>query len=277
MYTPEHTASNNRRISLARIVVTAIVALIAVTWLMRESGLGKTIRTQYRNSIFAAGSKAEEAKSYFDQAKGYLAEADWEKAERNFSRVIALDDTHAEAYQWRGRARRELNELGNAMLDENKAIQLNPQLAGAYRERALIKRTQDRWEEAITDLTKAVSLDDQDFEAYQALGDLYYAYHRWSEAIKAYSRAIEVRPDYLPTKELIGLYELRAVSYLNNGQIEEGVDDLDAMLTLDPSLHYDLRQFADGGLRSELSKLSPGSPAYAKLEKLLKRLDEWGY
>ena len=70
-------------------------------------------------------------------AKNHLN--DYNGAILDCNKAIDLNPQYAEAYNNRGTAKRGLNDHNGAIADYDKAIELNPQYANAYRNRAEVQ------------------------------------------------------------------------------------------------------------------------------------------
>ena len=111
---------------------------------------------------FSEGKTAFEAQKY-DEAINY------------FDKAIANDPNNAEAYAYRGRAKRDI-DLKSSIDDCTKAIDLNPSLCQAYYGRGNAESISKKFDEAIKDFNKAIELNPKFAEAYASRGiTKYYA------------------------------------------------------------------------------------------------------
>lgn len=253
---------------IGQIIVTGIVTLIVVAWFFRTTKLPETFEETV--ALAQASNPKESAKFYFDKAMEHMQMTEWEQAEKLFTEAIQIDDTNAESYHQRGRARGELLRVMEAKVDQNHAIRLDAHHAGAYRERGWISYLQGKSDEGIEDLKKSVSIK-EDYEAYSALGTIYCGQQQWLPAIEAFSKTIELLPDGITIVESSIYYEMRGWAYLSAGQIEPGIDDMDRA-SFNPFARKRINRFLPG-FHEERDKLSPDSPLYRKIDKLIKRLE----
>ncbi len=83
-----------------------------------------------------------------------------------YSEAIKKNPRSVEAYDWRGMAYDELNELDKALADYNEAIKLAPEYADAYNNRGEVFRKKKMYREATGDYRKALQLDSSFAEAH---------------------------------------------------------------------------------------------------------------
>ncbi len=76
----------------------------------------------------------------------------------DFDKAIDLNPSYAEAYNSRGSAYFEVGDFGQAIADYNRAIEMNPDFGGAYANRGLAYANLGDVDQAIADLEKAISL-----------------------------------------------------------------------------------------------------------------------
>ena len=79
--------------------------------------------------------------------------------EKEKTEISSVDFKEAEIYYNRGSNKYKLNDYEGAMLDFNKAIELNSDFTYAYVFRGLVKDSLKNFEDAILDYNKAIKLD----------------------------------------------------------------------------------------------------------------------
>ena len=84
----------------------------------------------------------------------------------DFNRAMQIDPNYAEAYNCRGIARTGLGEYWAAITDFTKAIEINPRYAWAYNNRGVTKSHLNDNRGAIADYAKAIEIDPNIAAAY---------------------------------------------------------------------------------------------------------------
>jgi tetratricopeptide (TPR) repeat protein len=153
----------------------------------------------------------------------------------------------AHAYSNRGVAKRKLGQYQSAILDFDKAIQLDPSAALAYNSRGNAKMDLGQYQSAILDFDKAIQLKPDYLNAYDMRGYAKFNLKQYQAAILDYDKVIQLKPDY-------------ADAYYNRGytkgflqQYQSAILDFDKTLELDPDFAnaYYYRGLAKSKLKQE--------------------------
>ena len=148
-------------------------------------------------------------------------------------------------YFERANALYKLKNFKTALLDYNKAIELDPNNANIYYQRGLLQK--DRWVygqkyDAIKDFTKAIEIDSNKAEYYFQRGLCYEEITSHNEeAIEDFSQAIK-----LDSKKF-QIYSHRGNAYYKNGNYEQAIVDFEKYLEQNPEdieVQYD-KKFAE--------------------------------
>jgi len=78
----------------------------------------------------------------------------------------------------------------------NKAIQKNPNFAEAYNNRGNAYRDLNQLQKALSDYNQAISLKPNYVQAYNNRGNIYYEFKNYKLAVRDYNRSINLKPDY---------------------------------------------------------------------------------
>lgn len=81
-----------------------------------------------------------------------------------------------------------------ALMDYNKAIEINHKYADAYNNRGDIYYILGNYQMAIKDFSKVIEIDPDNADAYFNLGNAYNRIGNYKEAVERYTRAIEINP-----------------------------------------------------------------------------------
>ena len=173
-------------------------------------------------------TEEDKAEAYYNRGISKYRQGKYEEALVDHDKAIDLNPQYAEAYNNRGNTKADLQRYEEVLADYDKAIELDPQYANAYFNRGKTKHKQGRYEEAIKDYDKALELNLQDTDAYFNRGNMKASLQKYEEAIKDYDKVIELDPK-------------DAEAYNNRGYIkaileryEEALSDYDKAIELDP-------------------------------------------
>ena len=78
----------------------------------------------------------------------------------------------------------------------NKAIQKNPKFAEAYNNRGNAHRDLNQLQKAFADYNKAISLNPKYVHAYNNRGNVYYDLKKYKLAVNDYNKTIKLKPDF---------------------------------------------------------------------------------
>ena len=130
-----------------------------------------------------------EAHTSLAAALQYL-DRDWQGAEREFQRAIALNPSYATAHQWYAQLLAQRGRIQESLEESIRAQRLDPLsliISGSLAHRLYLAREYDR---AIVQLQKTIELDPTFALAHWNLGQIHEATKRFPDAISAYSRAL---------------------------------------------------------------------------------------
>lgn len=173
-------------------------------------------------------------KEYHERGKYYLVQSQYEQALLNYQKAIELDPYDAESYLNYGRITNTFREYDRAIDYFTKAIDLRPEGERAYVERGLVYKKRDDpfkedAEKAFEDFTKAIELGTNNPDAYAGRAYWYEAGEEYEKAITDFGRAIELDPSNAE------YFFARGVDYASLGDYQKAIIDLNMALELDPS------------------------------------------
>jgi len=150
----------------------------------------------------------------------------WDKITDKFS--------HVADYNVRGTSKAQFGDFQNAIVDFNKAIQINKKDHQAFANRGKAKDELGDLQGALSDLTKAIELDPENHDYYIHRGNTKLKMKDIAGAIQDCSKSIKLQP------EDAALYAHRAGVYQKTGELENALEDLSTAIRLSPSyaLYY---------------------------------------
>ena len=117
-----------------------------------------------------------------------------------FTELLKLDEIepreHSSILCGRGEVYRLTTSYKKALVDFNKAIELNPEHKWAIAFRGNTYRLMRRYEEALTDYSRAIELDPENRRVIARRGDTYRLMRQYEESLTDFNRAIELDPNY---------------------------------------------------------------------------------
>jgi len=105
-------------------------------------------------------------------------------------------DKVSELYVWRGNAWYNKKDYDNALVDYNKAIEINPNYELAFYNRGFAWIAKQDYNRAIADFNKVIEINPNSASAYVSRGSIRRALKEYNTAIVDYNNAIEIDPNY---------------------------------------------------------------------------------
>ena len=166
--------------------------------------------------------------AYNNRGHIYLNEGKNDLALLDFNKAIELQPTYANAYNNRGTLYMNENKNDEALKDFDKAVELNPGSEAFHLSRANALKNKNKFQEALMEYDKALGLKPDFAEAYYSRGILFMNQGKHAEAVGEYSKAINLNPEYIEA------YLNRGNSFRDNNQFDNALKDYEKVITLDP-------------------------------------------
>lgn len=112
------------------------------------------------------------------------------------TRAIEICDDDAFLYNYRFKLYYKAERDEDALLDINKAIELNTERVGSVVNLGIIYNKQQKYSLAIETYKKVIEIESDNHQAWYNLGITYRNQKQYDLSIKAYQRAVEIKPDY---------------------------------------------------------------------------------
>ncbi len=133
---------------------------------------------------------------YLKMAEAYMAMDTKElpKALEYINAAMLINDANPEVYIQLGDyyGYRDGINLTNAMMQYNKAIELDPKSTRTYLRKGMRYRGMDNWDEALIYYNQAIEIDPTFAPAYREKAELLYAAGRTKQAIESYEKYMEL-------------------------------------------------------------------------------------
>jgi tetratricopeptide (TPR) repeat protein len=133
------------------------------------------------------------------------------------------------AYNNRGTLQNGPNGADRALVDFNRAIDLDPAFAKAYNNRGIAYLSEGNLDSALKDFKKTIELQPDYFDAYNNRGIIFAYLKEYDKALADFNRAQSLNPGYLP------VYLNRGIAYMQKGSCDLAIRDFDKVIMLDPT------------------------------------------
>ncbi|TYR32171.1 hypothetical protein FXV77_20150 [Sphingobacterium phlebotomi] len=120
----------------------------------------------------------------------------YDSALSDLNQAITMSPMHFQAYLFRAKLFKAVQEHKEAKENFAKAAEIQPDAAVIYEERGGFLVDLKSYEEALLDFNKLVSLLPEDFYVYALRADLFEKMENWKAALYDYSKAIALNPYY---------------------------------------------------------------------------------
>ena len=140
------------------------------------------------------GVPVKNAKFYYDQGVDFFKKGQYDQARSKF--------------------------FNKALIEFNKAIELNPRLGDAYNYRGLIYSKKKKYKQAIAEYNKAIQINSKNPAFYNNRGTAYYYSGDYDNAIVNYNKAIQINPNFAVA------YKNRANAYFKKNDNSKGKQDM---------------------------------------------------
>jgi tetratricopeptide (TPR) repeat protein len=198
----------------------------------------------------AAFQEANDDRAYIRSPLGYKVSQEERAA------ILASKPTSAAGLVDHGYHLLQEGRSKDALIDFDKAAELEPKWALPHANRAIALVHLKRLEEAEAAVATAASLG-EDFVTHQAYGLIHLQRDRPKEAVKAFSRSLELDPN--------NSFNLahRATAYEQQGQLEEALADIERGVALQP--HLSMLSWREASLRAALGQEDQALAATARM------------
>ena len=143
------------------------------------------------------------ASDYFRRAERAYSEAQYEEAILNYDKAIELDSQNSGYYEWRGYAKRALGRNNDAIDDFNKIVEIDGSpYAYEVRGKALLRLK--RHQQAITDFSKMIEIAPDVPFGYMRRGNAKCELGQYQKAIADFDTVLQIDPSDIFTYRLRG-------------------------------------------------------------------------
>lgn len=163
---------------------------------------------------------AQTAKDYTQRGRELLEKQEYVEALVNLNKAIELDPDYASAYYLRGNIKDNFEDRHGAMKDYNMAIEKNPKFSDAFFARGNVKMKLQDYYGAVDDYTAAITINENYVEAYFSRGRAKQYLQAYQDAINDCSKIIQINPKNAHA------YSMRGILRIEFGDTKNGCLDL---------------------------------------------------
>ncbi|MBX2969360.1 MAG: tetratricopeptide repeat protein [Cyclobacteriaceae bacterium] len=180
------------------------------------------MRTFVLTLFFLSGvvALAQDARSFTQKGRELLEKQEYVEALLNLNKAIELDPNSAAAYYLRGNIKAQFDDRHGAMKDYNTALEKNSKLTEAFFSRGNIKMKLQDYYGAIDDYTAAIALNENYIDAYYNRGKAKQFLQAYEDAINDCSKIIAIN------KKNVDAYYMRGLLRIEFGDLKNGCLDL---------------------------------------------------
>jgi tetratricopeptide (TPR) repeat protein len=170
--------------------------------------------------LMAIVSLAQNAKDLTQKGRELYEKREFMEALLNLNKALEIDANFAPAYYLRGNIKENFDDRHGAMKDYNIAIEKNTKFADAYFARGNVKMKLQDYYGAIADFTACINLNENNIEAYFNRGKAKQFLQAYEDAINDCSKIIQINP------KNVDAYFMRGILRIEFGDVKNGCLDL---------------------------------------------------
>jgi len=163
---------------------------------------------------------SQTAKDYTQKGKELYEKREYMEALLNFNKAIEVDPNYSIAYYMRGNIKEAFEDHHGAMKDYNTSIEKNSKFADAFFVRGNVKMKLQDYYGAIDDDGSAITLNENYIDAYYNRGKAKQFLLAYEDAINDCTKIIQINP------RNIDAYYMRGILRIDFGDMKNGCLDL---------------------------------------------------
>ena len=214
----------NRSIKWVILIFSLLVMGYAIKTYNRNM-VWKDERTLWNDAVLKSPNKQ---RPHHNRGKAYQAEGKYAQAILDYNRAIQIDPTVLDTYNNLGNAHQGVGDFDQAVSDYTKALGINPLNDVAYYGRGNALGAKHDFTRAISDFNKALELKPGNLNAYNDRGNAYSGQGQYDQAISDYTRALAIDPTDA------SVYFNRARAYQAKGDLDQALADYSKAIEIDP-------------------------------------------
>jgi tetratricopeptide (TPR) repeat protein len=170
--------------------------------------------------FLAANILAQSAKDLTQKGIEFYEKHEYTEALMNLNKAIEVDPNYSRAYYLRANIKESFDDRHGAMKDYNLSLEKNPKFADAFFARGNVKMKLQDYYGAIDDYTAAIGINENYIEAYFNRGKAKQYLQAYEDAINDCTKIIQINPKNFDA------YYMRGILRINFGDMKNGCLDL---------------------------------------------------
>ncbi len=165
-------------------------------------------------------SQVQAPKDYTQKGRDFYERREYMEALINLNKAIEVDPNYSPAYFVRANIKDAFDDRHGAMKDYNMAIEKNVKFADAFFARGNVKMKLQDYYGAIDDYSEAIKINENYIDAYFNRGKAKQFLQAYEDAINDCSKIIQIHP------KNVDAYYMRGILRLDFGDTKNGCLDL---------------------------------------------------
>lgn len=167
--------------------------------------------------------------AYNNLAYYYVQNNQHQKALINYNKAIELNPQKAESYNNRGKVYFEIGNFEKALEDYNKSLSINPGYTDALANRGAVYGATKEFEKAIPDLSRVIDSDRTNIDAISNRGFIFYQLKDYGKAINDFNLFLQLKNN---DAEIINLL---ALSYAGLTNFDQAITYYNQAIRINPT------------------------------------------
>lgn len=163
---------------------------------------------------------SQTVKDYTQKGRELYEKREFMEALLNLNKAIEIDPNYSQAYFVRGNIKDAFDDRHGAMKDYNHAVEKNPKFGDAFFARGNVKMKLQDYYGAIADYSSAIAINENHIEAYFNRGKAKQFLQAYEDAINDCSKIIQLHP------KNVDAYHMRGILRIDFGDLKNGCLDL---------------------------------------------------
>jgi len=161
----------------------------------------------------------------------FLSQEQYELAKPLAKRLIQQRPDCAIGYKKMGKIALELKDYPQAIINCQKAIELDPFDVASYNHLGLTFKALGKFDEAIKNYRQALEVKPDSADVYTNMGGTFVMQGKKNAAVDCFLRALQIKPDYTSALNNLGIV------FVSQGKPDKAIGQYQKAIKIDPNFH----------------------------------------